>query len=277
MRCAPADPVWGSCSETADMAADTAPIVDSERARQRVVDPPSEVRRLIHDLNNVLTGILGYAELSVTADLEEDSRRQFMVEVLGQARRGVDLLTEFRAGYASTSSAPSFPRSPREARVGGDWLTGKTEIPTTCSSRNCERDQKRILVVDDDPLLLQLMCQTLTAAGYRALAALDAAQGLRLQKNSVQPFDLILTDIHMPGISGLEMIRHMRLHGCGAPVVLTSGHLVLQEVSADSLARECQLLPKPFQAGDLLGIARRCLEELPAGTGKIEAKAPLSS
>jgi AmiR/NasT family two-component response regulator len=73
---------------------------------------------------------------------------------------------------------------------------------------NASANAKRlILVVDDDPLLLQFLAEVLGHAGYETVAASSAAAAIR-QIEARQP-DLALLDITMPGMSGLELARHL--------------------------------------------------------------------
>lgn len=69
------------------------------------------------------------------------------------------------------------------------------------------RDKRRILIVDDDQLLLQFLSAVLTSAGYEAQTAYSAEQALAII-DKVEP-DLALLDITMPGMSGLELARHL--------------------------------------------------------------------
>ncbi|MGB9879437.1 MAG: response regulator, partial [Anaerolineae bacterium] len=66
----------------------------------------------------------------------------------------------------------------------------------------------KILIVDDDPLAVKLMRLALAAEGFEVTTALDAREGL-LAVQTDQP-DLILLDIMMPGVDGLEMCRQLR-------------------------------------------------------------------
>lgn len=237
----------------------------------------AEVRRLIHDLNNVLTGILGYAELSMTCCTEGTNRTQYLSQVLEQAQRGVGLLAAFRHGRQLRSARPTPGMAAEPVQPGLDGAQAGQGNPAQPANDGRQWTGKRILVVDDDPLLLQLMCHTLTSAGYQVLAALDAVQALRVQENTEEPFDLLLTDVYMPQMSGLELLQEMQCLGRMVPAVLTSGSLALEELKENALVRYCRLLPKPFQAKELLQVVRGSLDAAPNGIGEIEAETPLSS
>ncbi len=70
--------------------------------------------------------------------------------------------------------------------------------------------KRLILLVDDDTLLLQFLAEVLTHAGYDTVTAASAAEAIR-QIEAREP-DLALLDINMPGMSGLELARHLHEH-----------------------------------------------------------------
>ena len=65
-----------------------------------------------------------------------------------------------------------------------------------------------VLVIDDDPLILQMATELLATEGHRALAALGGENGLT-QARAEQP-DLILLDYHMPGVDGLGVVQRLK-------------------------------------------------------------------
>ena len=67
---------------------------------------------------------------------------------------------------------------------------------------------KRILVVDDNVTNLLYLCKVLTKAGYEPISATSAQEAVK--NLAVQPFDLILADVMMPEISGIELVRRIR-------------------------------------------------------------------
>ena len=87
---------------------------------------------------------------------------------------------------------------------------------------------KHILVVDDDALLRRSLAFNLEQAGYRPSAAASAEDALAMARLDVP--DLILLDIGLPGLDGLDALRHFRQH-VGAPVIfLTARRRELDEV-----------------------------------------------
>ena len=67
---------------------------------------------------------------------------------------------------------------------------------------------KRILAVDDSATMRQLVRMTLTRAGYEVVEAEDGAKGL--QKATAETFDMVLSDINMPNMNGMDLLRNLR-------------------------------------------------------------------
>jgi len=106
----------------------------------------------------------------------------------------------------------------------------------------------RILVVEDEPDLRKLLSGILQSGGYHVLAAANADEALRLAQNS--PVNLVLTDIIMPGINGVELVARLRAAHSSVTVLYMSGY------DRDGLTRrvdaDAKFIPKPFTPQALL-------------------------
>lgn len=121
---------------------------------------------------------------------------------------------------------------------------------------------KRILVIDDDPLVRRTLQVLLSQAGYTVDSASNGMQGL--EKLPQTHFDLVMTDVRMPGMDGFTVIRAIREY-CQvtnrqpfAEVVLTGFNDVHALESAQSLGIRHFLL-KPFDSEELLEEVRKLL------------------
>jgi CheY-like chemotaxis protein len=103
---------------------------------------------------------------------------------------------------------------------------------------------RTILVIDDDPLVLDLVIDALAAASYTVIAAADPFEGIRLAET--QAVGLILVDYDMPGMTGLEAARRLRDNPQTRhiPVVLITGGII--DASAVERAGCIALLRKPI-------------------------------
>jgi CheY-like chemotaxis protein len=80
-----------------------------------------------------------------------------------------------------------------------------------------------ILVVDDEPLVRDLLVQFLSLRGYRALGVKDGPEALSMVEQS--PPDLILLDLFMPGMEGVEVLRQLRQREyAGGVIIITGSH-----------------------------------------------------
>lgn len=108
----------------------------------------------------------------------------------------------------------------------------------------------RILYLDDDEALAGLVVQQLARLGHSMLACSNATQALRAFSDSPDDFDLVLTDMSMPGTSGLEFAREVLSVKPDAHVVIASG---CEDPNWAQLARSVgvrAVLLKPFRANE---------------------------
>ncbi|MET0285162.1 MAG: ATP-binding protein [Polyangiales bacterium] len=116
---------------------------------------------------------------------------------------------------------------------------------------------ERILLVDDDAEVRAVAHAHLEAAGYTVLAAASGEEALDvLAKNRVQ---MLVSDVSMPGMSGVELARKVRALAPAVPILLISGYS--DEVNHEQLAR---FLAKPFSGQRLLAEVRSALDTIPA-------------
>jgi DNA-binding NtrC family response regulator len=112
--------------------------------------------------------------------------------------------------------------------------------------------KKRILVVDDDDLLRDVLRHTLTLKGYETSTACDGKEALRIV--AVQPIDLVLTDLMMPGKEGIETIVELVRKHPRVKIIAMSGGGRNPPVRFLNLARALgalQTLAKPFSNDEL--------------------------
>lgn len=109
-----------------------------------------------------------------------------------------------------------------------------------------------ILICDDEAPIRQLVATKLRGAGYQVFEARDGREGL--EHAVKQPPALIVTDLQMPNLSGLEMVRELRKNGGTklVPVIMLTarGYFVAEEEAKSLLIRE--IVPKPFGLKALL-------------------------
>lgn len=109
-----------------------------------------------------------------------------------------------------------------------------------------------ILIVDDLPRNLQVLAVLLDKAGYRVSMAMDGAQALAMVGR--EPPDLILLDVMMPGLDGLEVCRRLKADDATReiPVIFLTAKAELEDLQEGFKIGAVDYLTKPFRGGELL-------------------------
>ncbi len=117
-----------------------------------------------------------------------------------------------------------------------------------------------VLVVEDEPAVRDITERILQRAGYRVLAAADGHQALQLLEREPFEFDLLLTDVIMPRLSGPELAARLGAHNPELRVLYMSGYTDDAIAHHGVLDGETQLISKPFSAEELIDKVRTVLD-----------------
>jgi DNA-binding NtrC family response regulator len=126
-----------------------------------------------------------------------------------------------------------------------------------------ELSPSRILLVDDDPDIRSLTRTFLEHEGYSVFSSGDAGRAVQIFRN-VPQIDLLVTDLYMPGRSGLELGMELKAVRGELPVLLISGGLVLGEQMAKMQEKGWSFLAKPFLLTEMLATVHRILAPVEA-------------
>lgn len=118
---------------------------------------------------------------------------------------------------------------------------------------------KTILSVDDSVSALQMIKLTLVSAGYQVVQAANGADGL--SKARANPVDMVLTDLNMPVMDGLTLIRELRRLPAfkGVPIVFLTTESDAAMKQQAKAAGATGWITKPFQQDQLLAVVRKVL------------------
>jgi two-component system, cell cycle sensor histidine kinase and response regulator CckA len=116
-----------------------------------------------------------------------------------------------------------------------------------------------VLVVDDDSMVRDLETEILRLQGYTVLEADSAAEALRVAA-SIRTIHLLITDLMMPELDGLELTRRFRKVHPKTPVLMVSGSLPMLRVRSIPDMDRFDFLAKPFQFNELLHKVRTLLD-----------------
>jgi DNA-binding NtrC family response regulator len=116
----------------------------------------------------------------------------------------------------------------------------------------------RILLVEDEPVVLELCQRILRMAGFEAIVAQHGKQGLEYYEANHGEIALTVTDASMPIMDGVEMARGIFRIDPQAKIILMTGYSASQAIPED-LRRICAVLKKPFLPKQLLSAMNDCL------------------
>ena len=144
--------------------------------------------------------------------------------------------------------------------AGEDASRSGEEIPVTGGS-------ERILVVEDNAPVREFILDTLRGAGYGVVGAASAEEALDHMAEEGGRIHLVLTDVVMPGIGGVELARRLRSERHHLRVVLMSGFSDDEAVLRAAEELGCVFIRKPFEVAELRRLLRRLLDGAPMARG----------
>jgi len=126
---------------------------------------------------------------------------------------------------------------------------------------------RKVLVVDDDPIMHRVLGQYLERNGYQMLSASDGQQAVQMA--SLEAPQVIILDVRMPEMSGLAALRQLKeIHGTKSiPVIVVTVNADRATLMESEVSGADGFLTKPFRPGELLAEIKR----LTASTGEAES------
>jgi EAL domain-containing protein (putative c-di-GMP-specific phosphodiesterase class I) len=115
-----------------------------------------------------------------------------------------------------------------------------------------------VLVIDDEPQVLAVMERVVRSAGFEVVTASDASSGLEAMRR--ESVDAIISDIHMPGTSGLDLLVEIRKLDIDVPVLFVTGMPTVETAVAAIQRGAFGYLTKPFDHGELKSQVRRAVQ-----------------
>lgn len=119
---------------------------------------------------------------------------------------------------------------------------------------------EHILVVDDSPDTLEVVRRNLTSAGYSVQTVSGVEDAIRILGST--PVDLVITDLRMPKISGLDLVRHVRENYADTEVIMITGFASVPGAVEAMQTGTQEYLAKPFTDDELLAAVKRSVERL---------------
>jgi CheY-like chemotaxis protein len=165
--------------------------------------------------------------------------------------------------YGMASSAGGFVQVAREVGLGSAFSihlplkTPPVEHRSLTRSSSLEPGSGTVLVVDDEPMVLAFAEEGLKRLGYQVLTAADGWQACEVFGSHSGQIQIVLLDLVMPGITGLETCRRLREMNANLKVILTSGYTSTEIVRDARLAGALGFIGKPYSLEELSAALRR--------------------
>ncbi len=134
--------------------------------------------------------------------------------------------------------------------------------------------QIRVLVVDDDEPHAQAVAESLERVGYECVVATSGREGLRLIEE--QNFDIVLTDLIMDGVGGLEVLAKAKSELPDAEVVILTGHSTIKTAVTAMQAGATQYLTKPLDINELRAVADKASQSQRLARSNLELQRQLN-
>jgi len=214
----------------------------------------------------------------MTAEVRERLFEPFFTTKEGGRGTGLGLATtwhlvEVMAGRIEVESVPGegscfrvfFPRAaePREEPVvsaRGRARPGVEPPMVEAPARLGPAMDRSILLVEDNAEIRNVLRVALAQQGYRVQIVGNGLDAVEMLRSRGRDFDLLLTDINLPGVSGVEVIRAMQAQGLALPVVVIGGSLNAEVRSELATLAVRGILPKPFMPQDIYRVLAEALQ-----------------
>jgi len=124
--------------------------------------------------------------------------------------------------------------------------------PPAASAASADPTAQRVLIVEDSDCLRAVAVHTLSARGYAVAEARHGEDALRVIAQTAKPFDLVVTEVVMPVMSGYKLGRRLARQSPGLPVLYMSATASETPVRSDSPSAPMLFMPRAFLPKDLL-------------------------
>ena len=116
---------------------------------------------------------------------------------------------------------------------------------------------KTILIVDDEEFVRRFLARCVELAGYKVLTASDGSEGIEAYRQHAAEISVVLLDLTMPRMNGLEVLKELRSQSVDLPVLMMSGYSEHEISQQSSRFGTCSFLQKPFSPDELISAISR--------------------
>jgi CheY-like chemotaxis protein len=141
---------------------------------------------------------------------------------------------------------------------------GGMETTTVSGTSGPSPTETTILVVDDEPAVRQMVAMALSREGFRAEQAAAGAQALEILTHASSPIALVVSDLRMPNMTGLELAAHLDALSPDLPIIILSGDSELRPGEMAVGGRQLPFVPKPLDIAHFIATVYRVLDDVAA-------------
>ena len=124
--------------------------------------------------------------------------------------------------------------------------------------------QKKVLVIDDEQIVLDSVNKILTPENFDVHTTSDPKQGIRLA--ITEPFDIVLTDIRMPDVDGFQVLRDIKRRKPSVPVLMITGFAAINSAVQAMKLGAVNYIEKPFTPNELVRVVSSAIEDSTGGS-----------
>lgn len=205
---------------------------------------------IAHDFNNILLAIGGNARLAAE-DLPADHPAQLsLAEVQRASARAAGIINQILAFSGNEEETP------KDVVLFHDASAAKRAAP---ASQVLRGEGQSVLYVDDEESLVYLITRVLQRLGYRVAGFTDANEALAAFRSNPAAYEAVVTDLSMPGMSGIEFASQVLSLRPEVPVVVTSGYVRPKDRESVMKTGVRDLLLKPNTVEELGDVLHRLM------------------
>jgi two-component system response regulator GlrR len=127
--------------------------------------------------------------------------------------------------------------------------------------------KRTLLLVEDEPDVLAYLADEIRSFGYDVIEAPDAESSLQIFQG--EAVDLVITDMNLPGMNGIELLGEVKRAAPAVPVIMLTGHCSVESFIQTKSRGVFEYVSKPVRREELRRIIGSALAKPPAGTGSV--------
>lgn len=223
----------------------------------RETEPPHEAGTVIIEVADTGTGIPKHLRKHIFEPFFSTKNRErgsgmglaMCYGIARQLKGWIDFSTEVDVG---SRFVIGLPRSTAPQAAPSD-VASRRKIPATPMPAIPAAHSKTVMIVDDETAVRSVAASALSRSGFEIIEMSNGIEALDYLKNHPSGVELILLDMNMPKLNGIETLRGMARQGCTMPVIICSGYITdTAALSAEYNGRPVDTLQKPFLLKNLV-------------------------